>query len=461
MNIDQPLYWHQGLFLQPQHLQHNDRLNAHRVARLAQVSMPHAWGIVSLQIAEASLATGQMAVNQLSVCFRDGTLAEFPGNALLEPRSFVPGELANGPRTVFVGLRRVVPGQPNAGMYETLDAAARAQTRFATLAEPQSAPDYLEGKRAADVRAMHYVLRLFWEHEVPDLANYELVAMARIEQDGDVTHLSSRFVPPCANIGASPALTQILRDVRDELIGRAHQLEVYKHPADAAQGEFDPGQLRLLMALAVLNRFGPLLCHLLETPQVHPWDVYGTLRQLVGELSWFSMRCDMLGRAPDGQVLVPAYRHDELGPQLAAVASLIGQMMNEITFGPEQVVRFTETSSGWLAELPDAFLAVRNRYYLVVSGMVDAEQLGVTLPRDAKLGAPNEVDDFVTRSLPGVELLYLQVPPAGMPRRSGAVYFRIEQMSEAWVSVVRSRAAVLFFPDAPKQFVAELVAVTR
>jgi type VI secretion system protein ImpJ len=158
---------------------------------------------------------------------------------------------------------------------------------------------------------------------------------------------------------------------------------------------------------------------------------------------------------------VPAYRHDDLGPQLTAVASLIGQMMNEITFGPEQVVRFTEASGGWLAELPDAFLAVRNRYYLVVSGMADADQLGTTLPRDAKLGAPNEVDDFVNRSLPGVELLYLQVPPSGMPRRSGAVYFRIEQMSEAWASVLRSRAAVLFFPEAPKQFIAELVAVTR
>lgn len=461
MNIDQPLYWHQGLFLQPQHLQHNDRLNAHRVARLAQVSMPHSWGIVSLQVAEGALATGQFTVDQLSVLFRDGTLAEFPGNALLESRMFVPGELSNGPRTVYVGLRKVMQGQPNAGMYETLDAAARAQTRFATLAEPAGAPDYLCGNRIAEVRPMHYVLRLFWDHELADLANYEVVAMARIEQDGDVTRLSPRFVPPCANIGASSVLTQMLRDVRDELIGRAHQLEVYKHAADSVQTEWDPGQMRLLMALAVLNRFGPLLSHFLETPQAHPWDVYGLLRQLVGELSWFSMRCDMLGRAPDGQILVPAYRHDDLGPQLGAVATLIGQMMNEITFGPEQVVRFTETSAGWLAELPDSFLAPRNRYYLVVAGAADVGQIGAALPRDAKLGAPNEVDDFVNRSLPGVELLYLQVPPPGMPRRSGAVYFRIEQMSEAWMSVTRSRAAVLFFPDAPKQFIAELVAVTR
>ncbi len=62
------------------------------------------------------------------------------------------------------------------------------------------------------------------------------------------------------------------------------------------------------MALAVLNRYGPLLTHYLETPQLLPWHLYGSLRQLVGELSLFSDRCDMLGQTPDGRALVPAYK---------------------------------------------------------------------------------------------------------------------------------------------------------
>ncbi|KLU21436.1 hypothetical protein EOS_35925 [Caballeronia mineralivorans PML1(12)] len=461
MNIDQPVYWHQGLFLQPQHLQHNDRLQAHRIGRLANIALPYSWGVVSLQLNEAALETGRLTLTQLTLQFRDGTLAEFPGNALVEPRSFEPGELAAGPRTVYAGLRRLVPGQPNASVYETFDAAARAQTRFATLADPESVPDYLDGERTAHVRSLSYVVRLFWEDEVSSLGEYELVAIARIERDGQATRAASRFIPPCVNLGASPALSQTLRDIRDELVGRARQLEVYKQPHDAAQGDLELSQMRLLFALATLNRYGPLLCHLIETPQTHPWQMYGVLRQLIGELSWFSLRCDMLGHAPDGRVLVPPYRHDDIGPQLAALELLIGQMMNEITFGPEQVVRLAETEGVWMADLPASFFATRSRYYLVVHGAADPAQLGEALPRDAKLGTPAELDALVTHSLPGVELMYLQVPPSGMPRRGGATYFRIEHESDTWMSVARAQAVALFFAGAPAQFAADLVAVRR
>ncbi len=93
---------------------------------------------------------------------------------------------------------------------------------------------------------------------------------------------------------------QTLREVRDELAGRARQLEVYKQPAESRRGDVDGTHINRLMALAVLNRYGPLLTHYLETPSFHPWHLYGSLRQLVGELSLFSDRCDMLAKPPMG-----------------------------------------------------------------------------------------------------------------------------------------------------------------
>ncbi len=44
MNLDQPLYWHQGLFLQPQHFQHNDARIEQRITRTTELVHPHPWG---------------------------------------------------------------------------------------------------------------------------------------------------------------------------------------------------------------------------------------------------------------------------------------------------------------------------------------------------------------------------------------------------------------------------------
>ncbi|WP_174769900.1 type VI secretion system baseplate subunit TssK [Paraburkholderia hayleyella] len=460
MNFEQPLYWHQGQLLQPQHLQHADAYHASRLERLADLALPYCWGLEALQINEAALAAGQFMVNTLSARFQDGTFVRYPGNALLEARSLARTGDANWPRTLHLGVRRVVPGSANCTVHDTLDAAATAPTRFAALTDPETVTDYLSGGNAAQVRGMHYVLRLFWEDELEAASQYELLPLARLELDGDSVRLAPGFMPLVASLGASAALMQAVRDIRDELLGRAHQLETSKIAADALNVGIDSGQLRVLMALNVLGRYGPLLCHFLETPQTHPWPVYGALRQLVGELSMFSTRYDMLGRGTDDRVAVAPYRHEEAGMQIASIGTLIARLLNEITFGPDQVVRFERADDLWVADLPESFLSGRNRYYLIVAGLTEAEAVA-RFAAEAKLGAASELANLVSHALPGLELLPLAVPPAGMPRRQQSAYFRIETVSDAWASVVRERGVALFHGAQTQPLAVEIVMIRR
>ena len=461
MNTDQPLYWHQGLFLQRQHFQHADLHHAQRVARLAELTQPYCWGVVSMQVLEMALASRQVALGQLSVRFRDGTLAEYPGNAIIEPRQFELADLSSGPRTLYVGVRRFVSGQRNAGVFESLDRATQAETRYAVTADSERVADHLGDGGDAEMKGMSLVLRLFWDSELPNLGHYELVPIARIEQNGDAARLCARYVPPCINLAASPTLTEMVRELRDEVVGRARQLEVFKQPHQAQRGDFDASQVGFLLALATLSRYGPLLCHYLETPQIHPWQIYGVLRQLTGELSAFSDRCDMLGETADGTALIGPYRHDDLGSLMSSMGMLIAQLLNEITVGPELLVRMQLNDGVLSCELPESFFGKKNRYYLVVRADIDSALLALAVPRDGKLGGPGELNTLISRSLPGVELIHLQVPPQGLPRRVGALYFRIEPLSDAWDGILRERAAALFLPGAPESLLAELVAVRR
>ncbi|WJF89266.1 type VI secretion system baseplate subunit TssK [Paraburkholderia bonniea] len=460
MNFEQPLYWHQGQLLQPQHLQHADGFHASRLERLADLALPYCWGLEGLQINEAALAADQFMVSSLSARFQDGAFVRYPGNALLDARSLQRSSDAPWPRAVYLGLRRVAPGSANCSVHDSLDAAASAPTRFATLTDPETIPDYLSGGNSAQVRGMFYVLRLFWDDELEAAGQYELLPLARLELDGDSVRLEPGFMPLVASLGASVALMQVVRDIRDELLGRAHQLESNKIAADALNVSVDSGQLRVLMALNVLGRYGPLLCHLLETPQTHPWHVYGALRQLVGELSMFSARYDMLGRGKDDRVAVAPYRHEEAGMQIASIGALIARLLNEITFGPDQVVRFEQADDIWVADLPESFLSGHNRYYLIVSGLSEADAVA-RFAAEAKLGAASELANLVSHALPGLELLPLAVPPAGMPRRQQSAYFRIETVSDAWASVVRERGVALFHSAPTQTLSVEIVMIRR
>lgn len=457
MNIDQPLFWHQGLFLQPQHLQHTDRLNAYRATRLNTLTTPHGWGVASLQINEAALAAAQFVPMQVSVVFRDGTLVEYPGNALLGARNFTPADIVDKPRIVYLGLRRYVKGGNNLSIHDTTDIAALATTRFVALSDQETMPDLLTGEHEAGVKGMYFLLRLFWEDDLKNAADYDVVALAQIRHDGDAVCLAPHYVPPSLNLSA-PSLSRLLRNIRDDLVGRALQLGVHKQLADPSSN-VDVRQIRSLYALAILNRYGALLTHMLDVHQIHPWHVYGVLCQIVGELSWFSMRCDMLGRTPDGNVLVPSYKHENIGGNVLVLSELITEMLNEIAINNEQLVRFELVDGYWSAIIPEALIGVRSRFYLVIRGDADPTALGTAFALSGKLCASSMISTLIAHSLPGVYLTALPAPPAGLPQHTNAVFFMVDTTCEAWSFVIKERCLSLFYPNSTEGWVVELIAI--
>lgn len=459
MNTLQPIFWHQGLFLQPQHFQLNDQLAQSRQAQITALASPYPWGLVSVRIDEAALETLQLRINALTVLMRDGSLISVPGNAVIETRGFDLASIAEG-RTVHVGLRRMVPGSDNVCIVDSHDQAMGAEARYAAASDPVNVQDaYTQGPEG-QVELMSYVLRLFWDDEVEALGHYETIPLLRLEQDGDTARVQHQFIPPCLNIGASSVLLEHLRQIRDELAGRARQLEVFKPSSVAKTEDVDANHVSLLMALSVLNRYGPLLNHMLEAPQTHPWQVYGLLRQLVGELSTFSDRYDMMGETRDGHALVPPYQHLDLAPGLTGLTTLIRILLNEIAAAPEMLVRLEAAGASpglYSAELPDGFFGKRHRYHLLVYGGLDEEGQAEALMRDIKLAAPEQMEVLVTHALGGVELMHLAELPRGIPRRSGALCFYVDPLSDAWANIEEAHEIALFAAGAPSDLQVELI----
>ena len=463
MNSKRPIFWHQGLFLQPQHFQYSDAHQEWAANALARRVHSYRWGVVDLALNEERLAGGVIAIDRCTLLFRDGTLVQTPDNALLAARDFRANwDGERGPLTVYIGLKRTAIADGNVTTVVDREAGQRAPTRYASIADSDPLPDLHQGgDGTAQVKTLHYVLRLFWDSEVSDAEDYELIPVARLLREGDAVEADPHYAPPALTVAAAPSLLRLLREIRDDVVGRAHQLEEYKGPSDGA-GEFSPKVFRYRLALQVVGRYAPRLAHIVDAPQVHPCDVYGTLRELAGELSGFAADVDVMGTVAGQTAGLPAYDHREAGRCYRDARLLIEKLLNAITVGPELMVALERTEERrYLAELPRPFLDRRVSLYLVLRTETSFDQLLDSFRQFAKLGAAGEVETYVQRALPGLQATYLQVRPEALPHRPKTSYFRLEQNDSRWDEVENQRTLALLWDEAPEDLKVELVMVRR
>ncbi|GAB6060156.1 type VI secretion system baseplate subunit TssK [Desulfonatronum parangueonense] len=461
-----PIYWHQGLFLQPQHFQILNRQFGDTLAPLLDSLTPYFWGLAEGSVNEAALVGGRLELNQVKALFPStAEMIVYPGNAVCAGRQ-LPLEAipVDGALTVYLGIRALKPGEPNVTVAETQAQMAAAPTRLAVPVEPENVPDSYSDGPSAQVRRMAYVVNLVYEHELSQAGDLDLLPVARLVRDGDMAVLDRSFVPPCLTLSGSPALSALLKELRDRVLGKARQLEGYKN-LSAGSGA-SPDFTLLLMALRSLSRFTARLDHAVETTCLSPWIAYGILRELVAELSVFSLDISALGENWHDEKLVPDYAHTDLGFCFRGIRDLIVNLLEGISAGPRFVTHFNFRDPYWTADIPNQILAETRtsggEFWLVLhSSSASAQAMRDSASRMLKLSATSGMSSLLVRALPGIPLAASDSPPAGMPRRQGAIYFRIGRESPLWGEVEKNGSMALHWPEAPEDLDAQLAVLTR
>lgn len=462
MSAQRPLFWHQGLLLQPQHFQLSDLHHQSLLNSFHSLFDPHRWGVGEREIQEAALGNRSFALLRGEFLFPDGTYAVFPGNAITAARSFDDAWVEGGkPFTVFVGLRKWSDVEQNVTILSGLENTTEVTSRFATTADPEEVKDLYQEGPAAQIKRLHYVLKIFWETEIDRAGDYDLVPLAQLERIGDEIQLSSRFVPPTLTISSSEILLNLIKEIRDIVAARANQLGEYKQERGIHTAEFGTRDMVYLLALRSLNRYVPLLFHLTEARQVQPWTAYGVLRQLIGELSSFSTGVNVLGELEDGTPRLPAYDHRNLWSCFSSSLALVTQLLDEITAGPEYMIQLAFDGTYYAAELPPAIFEGRNRFYLVLSTETDPQSVLQSLTTIAKLSSRESLPLLIARALPGVGLSHLGIPPQELPRRANSIYFQIDHHSEQWSLVQKGNNLGLYWDTAPEDLHVEMMVVGR
>jgi type VI secretion system protein ImpJ len=462
MDIQRPLYWHQGLFLQPQHFQLLELSFRSLCAPFQNFLSPHFWGIGDLEIQSAALGTRSFNLVKGEFLFPDGTHVVYPGNALLDGRSFHDAWIeGDKPFSIFIGLKKWNNGGENVTVVEKMGSLADVTTRYVTAADPEEIKDLHSGGPQGKVNRLHYVLKLFWEAELDQLGDHVLIPLAQLDRMGEEIRPSQSFIPPSLSISASGTLGKLIKEIRDQIAARSRQLEEYKSQRGIQTAEFGTRDMVYFLALMSLNRYVPALYHSTEASIVHPWVVYGILRQLIGELSSFSERISALGEAEDRTRLLPFYDHGNLWTCFSSAQALVTQLLDEITAGPEYIVQLMNDGTYYAAELKPSLFEGRNRYYLVFRTNEDAKMVIQSIRSVAKLSSREYVPILIARSLPGIGLEHLAVPPQELPRRAHSLYFAIDFNNDQWAQVEKNHNIALYWDNAPDDLKVELMVSGR
>ena len=88
MNMNRPLYWNQGLLLQPHHFQLQDLYFQSLLDPYQRFMQPYLWGVGRLEIQESALGNRAFSLTGGEFLLPDGTHIILSSNALVEARSF-------------------------------------------------------------------------------------------------------------------------------------------------------------------------------------------------------------------------------------------------------------------------------------------------------------------------------------------------------------------------------------
>jgi len=453
-----PVFWYQGLFLQPHHFQRIDLHGQSLVYPLEKYMQPYFWGMSRMTIDENALKDNVFELSIGEFIFQDGTWVSLSENGKIRPRSF-KGFWADmeKPFKVYIGLRKWDHNDNNVTVVSKESDISMAQSRFICDENQEEIKDlYIKGQ-VAQVKLLSYILKFFWEGEVSDAGNYHLIPIAILEFNGQDVVLSRDFVAPTVIVSSSARLSQIVKGIRELISSRCRVLEEYKNPKGFQSAEFQSVYLSYFLALCTLNRYLPVFQHITETPHVHPWIVYGYIRQFIGELSSFTDRIDAIGKLQNGTHLVPQYNHEDIGYCFQQSHMLIEEILKSFMTGMENIIHLVREDRYFRAKIPVELLDNKNMYYLFIKTSEDKETVVDDVKRVIKTSCEEDMSLLIQRSLPGLSLVYMPELPIGLPKRLNAICFEIKLVNQYWQGITMHSNICLHWSNAPEDAAIEVV----
>jgi type VI secretion system protein ImpJ len=431
--------WSEGLFLQPQHLQQQDRYLERYVETRCHGLIAHAWGFTEVEIERDFLSIGKLGLRRAAGVFPDGTPFRMPEDDPLPAPIDVDVQMRDQLVSLAVPLRR--GGDLEVSRDGDGDRLARHQIREWQVRDATSTSGE---STVVEVGALS--TRLLPSAEVTDAyATVPLAHVLEARPDKRVI-LDEAFMPTVMHTRAATRLATFAT----ELLGLLHQRGDALGGRVAATGRGAAAEFAEFLMLQAINRYEPLVAHYADGGGVHPEQFYELCVTIAGEMATFTT----VGKRP---AALPGYRHERLresfDPVIAALRAAFATEMMQVAIPiPLEPKKYGIS----VALVPDRSLYSQAVFILAARAEVPSEELRRSFPAQLKVGPVERIADLVRLGLPGVPVLPLPVAPRQIPFHAGFAYFELDQSNELWDQLKSSGGVALHvagnFPSLAMEF---------
>jgi type VI secretion system ImpJ/VasE family protein len=432
MPVPELVHWHEGLFLQPHHLQVMQRSLLEQFTGERRLGWVFPYGVVEWELSDDALQNCRIQFNRLRVIMRSGREVRVPGNAELPPLDIKQAfEMGSGSMLISLAIPHWHERRPN-----QVDATGQAKRSDCLYSIIESQVfDENTGASPQPILLRRINARLVLDDE--GRAEYETLPLLRVKRAaGEAVGRPNQdpdFIPPCLVLDGSPDLRRLIMAIADQVEASRREL-VPQLMRDGFNPELLRGaQFAQLLKLRTLNRFAACLPPVARASGVSPFQAYLELRELLGELVALQPERDELFE-------MPPYRHEEPAMTFYDLAERIRQLL--VTVVKQTILRVDFVDIGGLptAALTDEHLTRPNEYFLGVATTGDPAALSrlVEHPDNFKLMAKSQI----LRPIRGVRLVEERHPPPDLPRQNGLFYYRLDRGADrerAWNDIKADR----------------------
>lgn len=438
MSMMHEVNWQEGLFLQPQHLQYQQRILLERLSLDRRLAWPYPYGIVESRISQDALENLQIKFDHLVAVMPSGTLVSIPGNADLPALDIKAAFESSAPEfKVYLGVPIWSEHRAN-----LVDAHDDRRVKRIFRSHDIECHDENTGENAQPVVVRQVNARLLLEGE--DFSELEIIPVLQIAQAvGERVGLprqNPRFIPPCLVLKGSAVLWELVRDLANQVEASRRELILQIRQGGFQMQNLKGIQFEQVMRLRTLSSFGGRLLGIVEaTGGFSPFDIYLEMHSLLGELAALHPDRDLTD--------VPKYDHDNPAPAFFDLNTRIRSLLQGAVKPSVYKIDFTLEGRVHEAVLEDKHIQKPNEYYLGVQTREDPLAIAELIEDKDKFKLMPR--SLTGRPVYGVRLAFERMPPLELPSRAGLVYFRLlrSESGRTWERVIEDLALTAEWPN--------------
>ena len=410
--------WKEGLFVQPQHFQQQQRHIDYLIQnQLLGLNNNYNFGLLAFEIDREMLNLGRIALLSARGVFPDGTYFDLPGQDLLP----TPLEI------------KQLDNSESYDIYLVLPNSNAVFTEIHSDYNNQNSVSIRYKENLQNIRDIHTPNgnsnSIFLAQLAPKLIqgteerNAYTCLHIRIE-------LEDKFIPTCMDIVAASELRAFVGELASTLEQRAETLSS-RIGSPSQQGIADVAEFLMLQ---LLNKEHPFYKHLNIHPHIHPEYFYRLLIQLCGELMTFTdasrlpkefLRYDHFAMTECFQRL---FRQLRISLSTVLTPKAVSIQLESLPYGVKSAV------------INDQDLLYKAEFILAVAARMPEELLRKQFVQQIKITIPDKIRQLVSVQLPGIEVRPLTTAPRQLPYHAGYTYFHLDTHGDEWREVQKSHA---------------------